>query len=635
MKVLYKQPLWMYWSITLAALFMALFILPNIVTAKNIIEFRDTLSDSGPLEKSNHKLAFTINTDLSPGSAIEITPPNGFSVLSTSTFAERNVELWVNGVPRSSAATAGPGIDQVDITIGSPGFIRYTLAPDLGIASGSRLEMRIGNNTSTAIQPSTLFSTSTGTTTTPGDIEPIVNSAILGKHDVKMEIYDGSLVANAGFVVFLNEKVNIPNVDTTEEIPPVRFNGSPTSTVGGTTLSVEISLETDEFAVCRYSTSADVAYGTMTNIFSNTGLVFHSNVIPVTPNSVVNIFVRCMDDEGNFNIDDYLISFTVSDTPTGISNTDGDVSGDGTGSGNDGAGSGSGGGGTSGASDGEEPIEGGSSGSGGSGGGGGGGSGGSAGTEAGGGFESTDAPYRSGDGRVIINGYAYPQSDIVVLVDGQEAATTKAGSTGSYSVTLDEIARGAYTFGVYAKDSNKVKSSTFSTSFTVSGARASNLSNINIAPSILVKPDPVNPGEALTISGFALPNAEVTIENSKMNAPSSKTVTATSNSSGAWSTPIDTGSFSNGTYQVRVRAVQAGGKSTNFSNYTFYGVGQEADLPINADLNSDKKVNLIDFSILLFWWNTSGGDSNPPADINLDGNVSLTDFSILLFNWTG
>lgn len=58
-------------------------------------------------------------------------------------------------------------------------------------------------------------------------------------------------------------------------------------------------------------------------------------------------------------------------------------------------------------------------------------------------------------------------------------------------------------------------------------------------------------------------------------------------------------------------------------------------MPINADLNRDGRVNLVDFSILLFWWASDGGDSDPPADINLDGTVSLTDFSIMLFNWTG
>jgi hypothetical protein len=442
-------------------------------------------------------------------------------------------------------------------------------------------------------------------------------------------------VADADFVIFLNEKVNIPNTDTTEVIPPYRFNGAPTSTVGGTTLNVEISLETDEFAICRYDTVEGTEFGSMPHTFSNTGLVFHSSVVAVVPDSIVSIYVRCIDDEGNFNIDDYLIQFQVSAEPTGISNTEGNVDGDGTGTGNDGTGDGDGSGGTTGSSNGEEPLSGGSLGTGGSGGGGGGGSGGNTGSTAGGGFESVDAPYRSGDGRVTISGYAYPNSKVGILVDGNFFNNTTANFSGEYSIILDEIARGVYTFGVYAEGSNKVRSSTFSTSFTVTGARTSALSNINVSPSILVTPNPVNPGEALSVSGYALPNSNLTIQNGKINTSSLKEYSTTADSSGYWSTIIDTSSFSISTYQIKAKSVQSGGASTNYSNYTFYGVGKEADVPMTADLNQDSKVNLVDFSILLFWWNGTGGDSEPPADINSDGKVNLTDFSILLFNWTG
>ena len=161
------------------------------------------------------------------------------------------------------------------------------------------------------------------------------------------------------------------------------------------------------------------------------------------------------------------------------------------------------------------------------------------------------------------------------------------------------------------------------------------MSNINVAPSILVEPDPVNPGETLTISGYALPNATVYIENGKLRSSIIKELTVTSDDKGAWSTTLDTSSFSVATYQVRAKSKQDGGAETNWSEYTYYGVGGDAEVPINADLNRDGKVNLIDFSILLFWWATDGGDSDPPADINRDGTVSLTDFSIMLFNWSG
>jgi hypothetical protein len=212
----------------------------------------------------------------------------------------------------------------------------------------------------------------------------------------------------------------------------------------------------------------------------------------------------------------------------------------------------------------------------------------------------------------------------------------RASNNGSYSITIDEIARGVYTFGVYAVDSARVRSSTFSTSFTVAGARTSALSNINLAPTVRVNPDPVDPGVNLTVSGFAIPNSTITIENEKdRSAPSRQSFTATADGSGAWSTTIPTNNFTVGTYKVRAKSEQAGGIATNFSNYTVYGVGQAAARPLNADLNRDGRVNLTDFSILLFWWGTAGGDSDPAADINGDARVNLTDFSILLFNWTG
>jgi hypothetical protein len=607
----------------------------GVVEAVNVNEYSNTLSDSGPSDFTNHTYAFTPLVALGGGASIEITLPSDFTfVAASTTFAERNVELYVNGVARTSGTTLAAGVDRVEIDRTGTQQLRYTFAPDAVIAANSEYELRVGNNTSGALDALTTFSTSTGTTTIPADVEPIRNSSTLGLHKIQMDIYDGGLVADTEFLIFLNQKVTVTG-DTTEEIPPFRFNGAPTSTVGGTTLNVEVSLETDELAVCKFSTVPGVAYAAQPNTFTNTGFVTHSTIVAVTPNSVASYYVRCIDDEGNFNIDDYLIQFSVSEQPTGTSNTEGDVSGDGTGDGNDGTGSGGGAGGSVGVGGGEDNTEGTTQGSGGSGGGGGGGSGNSSGSSGGGGFESSDGPFESGDGRITVSGTAYPSARVTILADGQIVDTVNANSSGDYSVVIDGIARGAYIFGVYAEDDDGTKSSTFSTSFTVSGARASRLSNINITPTIAINPDPADPGQTIRLSGFALPNATVTLETQQDNGSSARTLEAISGSDGAWTTTLDTTWFSRGTYQVRARAEQLDGEKTNFSNYVFYGIGQEAEQPLAPDLNRDGSVNLIDFSIMLFWWQTNGGDSDPPADINQDGTVSLTDFSILLFNWTG
>jgi hypothetical protein len=619
--------------------FLALFVAyfqPTTTEAVNVGQFSNTLSDSGPGQASNHTLRFTPKVTIEPGAYMEVQFPSDFIITSaTTTFAERNVELYIDGVRRVSSTTVAVGVDAVSLVRGAGGLIRYTLGPDVTIAPESKVELRIGNNSSEALGSSISFSTTTGTTTTEADIEPILNTGTLGVHEIPLVIMNGVLIANTNFIIFINEKVTVGPVDTTEVIPPFRFNGSPSSTVGGTTLNVEISLETDELAICRYDTVAGTIFSAQPNSFTNTGFLQHSRVVAVTPGTVVSFYVRCVDDEGNVNIDDYLIQFTVNDQPTGTANSDGSTDGDGTGTGNDGSGSGSGGGGTSGSSDGIEPTTGGSSGSGGSGGGGGGGSGSSSGDEGGGGFESIDGPFESGDGQVTISGYAYPGARITVLVDGQIAKTGSANNTGTYSILIDGIASGAYTFGVYAQDDTDERSSTFSTSFTVSGARASRLTNINISPSIVVSPNPAEPGENITFSGYTLPDATVTVQTGRSDGTGTEVLTAFSDGSGEWQVTYNTAGLGRDTYRVRASAEQLDGRKAGFSDYEFYGIGQEADTPLAPDLNRDGFVNLIDFSIMLFWWQTNGGDSDPPADINQDGNVSLTDFSILLFNWTG
>jgi len=611
---------------------------PTDTLALNVASYRDTISDSGPNELSNHTFEFTLDANLSPGSQLEFTPPDGFEISSsTEYFDAKNVELIVNGFPRTASTTASPGVDLVEIISGSPGLIRYTLAPGFSILAGSSIKFRIGNQTTNGLPFRYSYSTSTNSTTTfPGDIEPIRNSQTLGLHQFHFEAWDGgTLEASAGFVIFLIDKVRVPNVNTRETIPPYRFNGAPTSTVGGTTLNVEISLETDEFSICRFSRTPGVAFGAMTTTFTNTGLIYHSSVVAVTANTLEQFYVRCIDDEGNFNIDDFLIEFRVNPAPTGTSNQTGSTSGDGTGSGNTGTGNGSGGGGSTGGSNGQEPLTGGSAGTGGSGGGGGGGSGGSNGGGSGGNNDSGGTGYPSGDARVVITGLAFPNSSVSILVDGKSAVSARANSTGAYSATIDAIYKGVYTFGIYATGGDGVKSSTFSTSFTVSGGRTSELTNINVPPSVSVTPNPVNIGQTLTVSGYALPNAVITLQNGPAKT-TGKEKTANSDSSGRWSATFDTASFSNGDYRVRAKAAQATGANTNYSAYTIYGVGGAASTgSLNADLNRDGKVNLIDFSILLYWWNSNGGNSDPSADINSDGKVNLTDFSIQLFNWTG
>ncbi len=588
-----------------------LFIYNNQSQARNITTFSDTLTDSAPGEYSNHTIEFQLDVAVPAGGYIRITPEDGAFTIPAVDFDIDQVELFVappslGYTVRAASSTADATYDGIAITTGTSGNVLYTLNASAGISAGSDVRIKIGTHTTNS------------TTTDVGVLNPVAT----GTRQILIEAGGGASDATARALVAIIDSVGVGPVDTTEEIPPVRFNGAPTGTLSGTVTGVEISLETDEFARCRFSTASGTPFLSMTDEFTVTGSIFHSLVrTGLSADTTYTFFVRCIDDENNYNIDDYEITFTIPPPPEGTPGDGDDGSDgedDGSGSGDDGSGDGT----TGGDEDSDE------SGGGTRGGGGG-----------GGGTNSDDDVYESGDATVIISGYSFPSSKVSILVDGDIADTVTANSAGVFSVTLDAIARGVYSFGAYATDRSNVKSSTFSTTFTVTGSRVSTLSNINLMPSISVAPNPVDVGATVTFSGYAIANSTITIETQQdKNGTSPKTLTATSDGIGKWSATQSTAGFAKDKWKVRAKSAQIEGSiSTNFSQYTYYAVGTAAVPPTgnNSDLNRDGKVNLIDFSILLFHWNTNGGASDPPADINRDGRVSLTDFSIMIFNWTG
>jgi hypothetical protein len=581
---------------------------------------RDTISTSAPGVFANHTVEFNLDTELPPGGYITVRPEEGMFGIPTSTFSHVNAELYV-APPLSSSYVLRPGTttadavsDGISIVSGTSGSVTFTLNSSTGIAAGSRVRILLGDNTS---QASTTLETGWS------------NPGAPGTHSVYLEA-GGLETANARAMVAIIDQVGIGPLDTKEFIPPFRFNGAPMGELSHTATALELSLETDELADCRYSTASGTPYYSMSYEFSGTGALVHTQEVSgLAPGSSYSYFVRCIDDEGNINPDDYVISFnlrTVPDGNPGTGSTTGNGgSGSGTGSGSSGSGSGSSSGGGSGG------------GSGGSGGGGGSNTGNDDDQDGGGGFETGVNPYPSGDAQVIITGYAFPGSTMTVLVDGTITKTVRTSANGVFSATIEAIARGTYTFGVYATDAGGTKSSTFSTSFSVIGARSSTLSNVHIMPTIKVNPNPVEPGQNVTFSGYAIANSTVEVENQRQKGGSErKVLTTTSDAGGKWTLDVPTTGFARDTWKVRAKSTNTTTSvSTQYSGFTFYGVGQGATKTLNSDLNRDGKVNLVDFSILLFHWNSDGGRSDPPADINQDGRVTLTDFSILIFNWTG
>ncbi len=107
--------------------------------------------------------------------------------------------------------------------------------------------------------------------------------------------------------------VKIQPILATDTAPPVRSNGSPSGTLLMGTTQAHLFLNTDEAATCRYSTSANVPYAEMTNTFVTTGGTSHAEIITGLTNGMSYSYkVRCQDEAGNANTNDFWILFTVS-----------------------------------------------------------------------------------------------------------------------------------------------------------------------------------------------------------------------------------------------------------------------------------------------------------------------------------
>ncbi len=99
----------------------------------------------------------------------------------------------------------------------------------------------------------------------------------------------------------------------TDTSAPVRTNAQPGGALSAGTPETTISLSTDETATCRYSTTAGIAYASMTNDFTTTGAASHSTVVTgLSDSSSYNYYVRCIDGDDNENTSDTTISFNVA-----------------------------------------------------------------------------------------------------------------------------------------------------------------------------------------------------------------------------------------------------------------------------------------------------------------------------------
>ncbi len=239
----------------------------------------------------------------------------------------------------------------------------------------------------------------------------------------------------------------------------------------------------------------------------------------------------------------------------------------------------------------------------------------------------------------IFRGVAYPGSVISLLKNGTVIAQIPSNSDGTFDIRVRSLSSGTYSFGVRATDQNGLQSKLLLFTIYVSSSIATVVDGIFIPPTITSDKIEVKKGNSVTFTGSAAPDVEVRLSFSSKTELLRKT---RSDSTGAWFYELDSSFLDSGTYEAKSRAVSP----TNLSPYSdaiVFRVG-DVDRPRvkstslsgfrkKCDLNNDDRVNLLDFSIMAFWYKRLGFPDK--VDLNTDKQINLTDLSILAFCWTG
>jgi hypothetical protein len=235
---------------------------------------------------------------------------------------------------------------------------------------------------------------------------------------------------------------------------------------------------------------------------------------------------------------------------------------------------------------------------------------------------------------LIILGLAYPDSEVKILKDGKEIGRVRTDSKGNFSWQTTDITPGVNSLSFWADDKFGLRSILYTLTFEVMPNAITTVRGAYLPPTIGTEKNVVKRGETLKFFGQAIPEAKVLVY---ISSPKEIVQETNSKKTGEWELLFNTSPLTEETMHTAKSqyktTVEGATVVSGFSKFvTFYvGRGTIAGTCPGADLNQDGRVNLVDFSILLYFW----GSNNPCADQNQDGKVNLVDFSIMMYYWTG
>jgi hypothetical protein len=234
---------------------------------------------------------------------------------------------------------------------------------------------------------------------------------------------------------------------------------------------------------------------------------------------------------------------------------------------------------------------------------------------------------------VQFSGYASPQAVVKIARQGKTVATRTATAAAWFEIVIADQPTGDQIYDITAEDTRGLTHAPITFALNMKSGVTTIVSGVFLGPSIGIDKAAVRIGQSVTVSGSTAPNATVGL---MLNPAVNSGYQAVSNEIGRWSKTIDTGNLTVGNYSISAQAVINGDQASIPSSSVSFSVNPlgVVDTRSSADFNTDNKVDLIDFSVMLFYWGTTRSGATR-VDLNKDGLVDVVDFSIMLYQWTG
>ncbi len=230
------------------------------------------------------------------------------------------------------------------------------------------------------------------------------------------------------------------------------------------------------------------------------------------------------------------------------------------------------------------------------------------------------------NGGIQFVGEASPGAQVTFKRNGAVIGTEVALVDSSFDRSFGSEPLGDATYSLYATDLNGRNSATVSYDVTILPIVTTTLSGIFLPTTFQLASNSLKRSQIQTASGTTRQDSTITTFWSGAKYGESFSSQVPSSASGNWSS-VPGQTLHLGSYAASAIVQKPGGALSPQTPPASFQV------VLSADLNNDNRVNLTDFSILMFFYLQT--NINKPADINDDLKTNLTDFSIMLFFWTG